>query len=144
MSGSPFTEAVGVKLMTGATIIDFSFLDEKSLLLLCHIEEEPYHVLIRVAYRKIQYEPVQEGQLPLVLEVGTRPHDDGIFPQFGFAHMTDFTPIQMEVLKANDLRGDLPARVCLVGRDRAIYKTYRLPEGWDKDKDRSVERAEEE
>lgn len=34
----------------------------------------------------------------------------------------------MEVQRASKTRGEIPARVCLLGRDRAVYKTYALPD----------------
>ena len=52
---------------------------------------------------------------------------------FAFSHISGFTPGQMEVQRASKLRGGIPARVCLLGRDRAMYKTYALPENLDGD-----------
>lgn len=46
---------------------------------------------------------------------------------FGFSHTSGFIPIQMEVQQANNLRGEIPARVCLLGRDKVMYKTWALP-----------------
>lgn len=40
-------------------------------------------------------------------------------------------PIQMEVQRASKTRGELPARVCLLGRDRTVYKTYALPDHFE-------------
>jgi len=38
-----------------------------------------------------------------------------------------FAPAQMEVMPVSSARGDLPARVCLLGADRMSYKVYALP-----------------
>ena len=46
---------------------------------------------------------------------------------FVFTHEPSFTPIQMEVQRASKLRGEVPARVYLLGRDRAMYRTYQIP-----------------
>jgi anaphase-promoting complex subunit 4 len=37
----------------------------------------------------------------------------------------------MEVVEGNSLRGDIPARVCLLGKDKVTYKVYALPRKWD-------------
>lgn len=42
--------------------------------------------------------------------------------------MTSFVPVRMEVMQASDARGGVPARVCLLGKDRVTYKVYALPE----------------
>lgn len=33
----------------------------------------------------------------------------------------------MEVMEANDSRGGVPARVCLLGKDGVSYKVFALP-----------------
>lgn len=40
-----------------------------------------------------------------------------------------FTPVQLEVLEASDIRGPTPARACLLGGDRSTYKVYALSSG---------------
>jgi len=42
-----------------------------------------------------------------------------------------FTAIQMEVQNTSKTRGNIPARVCLLGRDKAMLLTYALPEDWE-------------
>ena len=36
-------------------------------------------------------------------------------------------PVQMEVMAASSARGDLPARICLLGADRVAYRVFALP-----------------
>ncbi|KAL2181428.1 anaphase-promoting complex, cyclosome, subunit 4-domain-containing protein [Thermothelomyces heterothallicus CBS 202.75] len=147
------TRACGLGLPDGATIVDFKFLDDKSLLVLCsqkgkesiyksgkHIEaneqtEEPKSVLLRIAYQsaRMPYQEHVEGQTPPMLELGgTRK--DIVTSSYAFSNASGFTPIQMEVQRASKLRGEIPARVCLLGRDRAVLRTYALPSTLDEEK----------
>jgi anaphase-promoting complex subunit 4 len=50
------------------------------------------------------------------------------FSPMTFAHSSGFVPVSMEIKEAEDARGRVPARVCLLGRDRVTYKVYALPE----------------
>jgi anaphase-promoting complex subunit 4 len=127
-------------------IVDFKYIDDKSLLVLCSQKgkdqslretavrannqpEEPRSVLLRIAYRspRMPFQGHTEGQLPSVLELSSTG-SEGVSSCFAFSHMSGFTPIQMEVQRASNLRGEISARVCLLGRDRAMLKTYALPE----------------
>lgn len=38
----------------------------------------------------------------------------------------DFSPVRMDVHNASDARGPLPARVCLLGKDRCTYRVFEL------------------
>lgn len=91
--------------------------------------EEPGSVLVRIAYQSasVPYQEYREGQCPPVLRLDSA-EGEGICSYFGFSQMAGFTPIQMEVQRASTLRGEIPGRVCLLGRDRALCKTYALPE----------------
>ncbi|KAK4044627.1 anaphase-promoting complex, cyclosome, subunit 4-domain-containing protein [Parachaetomium inaequale] len=149
VSGPTSTRACGLGLPQGVVIVDFKYLDDKSLLVLCSQKgeteqsseaagrannqpEEPRSVLLRIAYRSphMPYQGHSGGQLPSVLELNSTGSEQAS-SCFAFSHMSGFTPIQMEVQRASKLRGEIPARVCLLGRDRAMYKTYALPEDLD-------------
>lgn len=39
--------------------------------------------------------------------------------------------MQMEVVQSNSLRGDIPARVCMLGKDKTSYKVYAIPREWE-------------
>lgn len=41
----------------------------------------------------------------------------------------------MEVVRSNSLRGDIPARVCLLGKDKVTYKVYSIPQEWESKQD---------
>ncbi|KAK4169419.1 anaphase-promoting complex, cyclosome, subunit 4-domain-containing protein [Cladorrhinum sp. PSN259] len=148
ISGIPSTRAVMIKLPRGTTIIDFGFLSGKSLLALCHINDEPKYILLRIAYHRIQYEAYADGAgMRIVDFTDEEPLEAPFFGRYGLSNMSGFTPVRMEVLRGNALRGETPPRVCLVGRDRSVYKTYKLPKGWDSDgssENREEEEEEEE
>ncbi|KAK4179671.1 anaphase-promoting complex, cyclosome, subunit 4-domain-containing protein [Triangularia setosa] len=126
------TKACGVSLPEGKSIVDFGFLDENSLLFLCCTAgDDPAYSLIRIRYRSIsllyrQYEP---GQRPSAWALDR--DDQTLFCTTGFSHLSHFTPVHMEVQKTCRLRGEIPGRVCLVGKDKAMYKTYALPKSWE-------------
>jgi anaphase-promoting complex subunit 4 len=88
-------------------------------------------VLLRIAYQSVHvpYRGYTEGQCPSEVSLNSAG-GEGISSYFAFSHLSGFTPVQMEVHRASKLRGEIPARVCLLGRDKAVYKTYALPEDW--------------
>jgi anaphase-promoting complex subunit 4 len=100
------------------------------------LAEEPRSVLVRIAYQsaRMPYQGYTTGQCPSTLELDGS-WSGGISSCFAFSAMTGFAPIQMEVQRASKLRGEIPARVCLLGRDRAVYKIYALPEGMEQGKE---------
>ncbi|KAK0736801.1 anaphase-promoting complex, cyclosome, subunit 4-domain-containing protein [Apiosordaria backusii] len=126
------TKACGVSLPEGRSIVDFGFLDENSLLLLCCTAgNNPEYSLLKIKYRSLsllyrQYEP---GHRPQTRALDR--DDQTLFSTVGFSHLSHFTPVQMEVQKTCRLHGEIPGRVCLVGKDKAMYKTYALPKSWE-------------
>ncbi|KXX79069.1 Anaphase-promoting complex subunit 4 [Madurella mycetomatis] len=146
VSGPALARACGFGVPVDTTIVDFRFLDDKSLLLLCsrggmlrtlreaasHANddpEEPKPALLHIAYQSanVPYREYTEGRRPPVMELDNIG-DDGFSSWFGFSSASSFAPAHMEVQRANDLRGEIPARICLLGRDRMVYKIYALPE----------------
>ncbi|KAM7209237.1 Anaphase-promoting complex, cyclosome, subunit 4 domain containing protein [Naviculisporaceae sp. PSN 640] len=113
-----------LKLPDEGTIIDLKFLDDSSLLVLCRQKESATPVLLRADYQsgKVKYSTSQRRSTAV---------SDRIWTTVGFSDMTGFVPVQMEVQKASNLRDWIPARVCLLGRDNAAYRTYQLPVDWD-------------
>ncbi|KAK4190457.1 anaphase-promoting complex subunit 4 [Podospora australis] len=133
VSTPPHTTAYGVKFPKNTSIVDFSFLDEKSLLLLCHQKEkDPAYSLVRLEYRttNIPRKDYVEGQPP-ALKALRSLNSAGVCSSTTFAHLAGFSPVQMVVQKSSNARGKMPGRVCLVGRDRGVYKTYALPKEWE-------------
>lgn len=134
----------------GKSIVDFGFLDENSLLLLCctagksrhyksakclkltiAIGDNPGFSLIKISHQSatLLYRHYEAGQRPSLRPLDM--DDQTLFCTRGFSHLSHFTPVQMMVQKSCSLRGEIPGRVCLVGKDRAMYKTYALPRSWE-------------
>src|SRR5690349_1662872 len=86
--------------------------------------EEPRSVLVRILYHSahVSYTEYTEGRCPSILQLNG-PGTEGIGSYFTFSHPSGFIPIQVVVQRASQLRGEIPARVCLLGRDRATYRT---------------------
>lgn len=95
-----------------ARVLDLQFLDDRYLLLLCQAADgtaPPY--LVRTPFQRS------------AAGVG----GGGIARELAFPEdLTAFAPVQMEVLGANDARGEVPDRVSLLGRDRASCKVFAL------------------
>lgn len=99
-------------LMGGAPgrIVDVKFLDEDVLLALwAYAAGAPQ--LVSVRYRHY---------LSSAAAAATRLEFDEDLSAFG--------PLRMEAMRANDARGGVPARVCLLGRDEVSYKVFALPD----------------
>ncbi|GAB1320294.1 hypothetical protein MFIFM68171_10504 [Madurella fahalii] len=129
VSGAASTRTCGFGLPDDTTIVDFKYLDDKSLLLLCNRREEPKSALLHIAYQSanVPYGGYTEGQCPPVMELDGIGND-GVSAWFAFSTTSSFSPVLMEVQRASNLRGEIPARICLLGRDRMMYKVYALPE----------------
>lgn len=133
ISGVPSTRGCGVVLPSDTNVVDFKFLNGSGLLVLCHRKQEPAYVLLRILHQAsaFPYTSSQGSQSLRWLDLGNIPDDGkGVYLTYSFSRMGAFTPVQMEVLKESKARGDIPARVCLLGRDRAHCKVYALPEDW--------------
>lgn len=149
VGGATATKACGFELPGSVTVVDLKYLDDEFLLVLCNqrgairlpdqiVEyangeiDEPRSVLLRIAYQSphMPYQAQIEGRTPPVLNLdGTG--DGRIASCYSFSHMSGFIPIQMEVQKASTLRGEVPARICLLGRDRTMLKTYSVSNDLD-------------
>ncbi|KAL2141101.1 hypothetical protein VTI28DRAFT_2791 [Corynascus sepedonium] len=132
IGGATATKACGFELPGSVTVVDLKYLDDEFLLVLCNQRDEPRSVLLRIAYQSphMPYQAQIEGRTPPVLNLdGTG--DGRIASCYSFSHMSGFTPIQMEVQKASTLRGEVPARICLLGRDRTMLKTYSVSSDLD-------------
>ncbi|KAK4650360.1 hypothetical protein QC762_706750 [Podospora pseudocomata] len=126
------TRACGLSVPEGKSIVDFGFLNENSLLLLCCTAgDNPGFSLIKISYQSatLLYRHYEAGQRPSLRPLDM--DDQTLFCTRGFSHLSHFTPVQMMVQKSCSLRGEIPGRVCLVGKDRAMYKTYALPRSWE-------------
>jgi anaphase-promoting complex subunit 4 len=94
---------------------------------------EATHVLLRIAYQSalLPFSQRWQDQPVGTIDLGSPKAGRRLGMSFGFAKTDGFVPIQMEVQSGSRARGDIPARVCLLGRDKSSYKTYALPEDWE-------------
>lgn len=157
-SGDTSTTTAGLELPRDVTILDFKFLDDSSLLILCSMKcmSDSYveigritltrntaHTgqptqLLRIAYQSsgLSFSAYRQGTAPSVVEIGISDMEKStnkLYMSFRFPKTAGFTPVQMEVERATKVRGDIPNRVCLLGRGNAQYRTYALPEDWEMD-----------
>ncbi|KAK0711407.1 anaphase-promoting complex, cyclosome, subunit 4-domain-containing protein [Lasiosphaeris hirsuta] len=133
ISGSPATCACSLSLPKDAAIIDFKFLNDTVLLVLCHCKDRPPLTLLRIEYRSklMPYSDYRKDQSLQNLELEPLVGKTKMYLSFEFSRIGSFTPIQMEVQNASTARGNIPARICLLGRDKVGYKNYALSEGWE-------------
>ncbi|KAK3692238.1 anaphase-promoting complex, cyclosome, subunit 4-domain-containing protein [Podospora appendiculata] len=126
------TEVLGLELPKGITIIDFKFLDDLNLLILCHHNDDAGPVLLKLVYRAhtMVYRDYTIGKAPRTEKLGTS-RTGSAFSTFRFSDMAGFTPVQMDVQRGSKAKGEMPARVCLLGRDKTVYRTYALPADWE-------------
>ncbi|KXH66934.1 anaphase-promoting complex component Cut20/Apc4 [Colletotrichum salicis] len=114
-------------------IAEVKFMNSTTLILLVNRQGKPANVMmVPIQSPSINYVPYQENNLP-----GSTPLSTQI--QAGLVTKTlpedpSFTPIRMDVQHATDARGEVPARVCLLGASRSVYKVFSLASGYD-DKD---------
>lgn len=128
----------------GNKITDIKFLDGKLLVMLMtrigkHFprpgrpnspnpttaDEKQTIVKLPLSAPQLEYSPYEEGSLPPALSLDHIP-DTPQQPAAVFALPEDrnFVPVQLEVHRSTDARGELPARLCLLSRDRTILRVF--------------------
>lgn len=50
------------------------------------------------------------------------------FKEYRLPEDQTIRPIKMEVYEARNVRGDTPARICLLGKNRTALRTFSFPE----------------
>lgn len=111
---------------TDSRVVDIKFLNGEVLLALCHSEGQQPHLLrILIQPKDTRYQPAQSG-------IASPSHDAPAPPsilRMDFAEdLASFVPVRMEVMEADNSRGGVPARVCLLGGGGVSYKVFALPE----------------
>ncbi|KAJ3942400.1 uncharacterized protein N0V96_007898 [Colletotrichum fioriniae] len=132
ISSSVATTVAALSVDNGR-IAEVKFMDSTTLVLLVNRQGKPANVImVPIQSPGISYVPYQENNLPVStplskqLQAGlvttTLPEDQS------------FTPMRMDVQNSTNARGEVPARVCLLGANRSVYKVFSLASGHD-DKD---------
>jgi hypothetical protein len=131
------------------TLIDFAFIDNTSLILLCkesgesNISAHPVvlvpvlvpsltpfpdatTVLVSVPFRQhtIQYSPYDPANTPEASNIPTDGFPSFILPE----EQQAMNPVRMEVLDSSDTYGDIPKRICLLESNLGTLRTFTLPE----------------
>jgi anaphase-promoting complex subunit 4 len=78
----------------------------------------------------LPYEDHSDGKIPK----GLRFEAENLSDLLSVARVPSgagFVPIHMEVVEASAQRGDIPSRVCILGKDKVTYKVYSLPRNWE-------------
>ena len=79
--------------------------------------------------RLLRYSPFEGETLPEEMRV-TSEQVQTAFDPLKLADSVDFIPVHMEVHQASNARGEIPARICLLGKDRSACKLFVLPDRW--------------
>ncbi|ROV94685.1 hypothetical protein VSDG_06139 [Cytospora chrysosperma] len=115
---------------TDSRVVDIKFLNGEVLLALCHSEGQRPHLLrILIQPKDTRYQPAQSG-------IASPSHDAPAPPSILRMDLAEdlaedlasFVPVRMEVMEADNSRGGVPARVCLLGSGGVSYKVFALPE----------------
>ncbi|KAL7942047.1 anaphase-promoting complex, cyclosome, subunit 4 domain-containing protein [Trichoderma barbatum] len=108
------------------SLVDMKFLDDKTLLLFC-VNTDNAPIVLSVPIQdesKLIYNPYNATNPAQVSALtSTKLFSKYHLPTSHHA----LRPIRMEVHDRSQVRGDLPARVCLLGSNRTTWRTYRFP-----------------
>lgn len=94
------------------------------------VEPDSAYILLNIPFQSLSYTAYENNRVPEPLRIAEEDIGD-VFSPANFGQMLSFAPTQMQVVEASSSRGDMPARVCLLGRDRSTYKVFALPERWE-------------
>lgn len=141
----PISTGVAGLSISAGRVLDFKFLDEHSLLVLwansrktvVALAEAPSShctdsslLLLNIPYQSLPYEDQTDEKTPIELRLEAENLSD-VLCVAKIPSGAGFVPVHMEVVEASSQRGDIPPRVCLLGKDKATYKVYSLPRGWE-------------
>ncbi|KAH6671548.1 anaphase-promoting complex component Cut20/Apc4 [Plectosphaerella plurivora] len=115
----------------GNKITDIKFLDGKILVILMTriTDEKQAIVKLPLSAPQLEYSPYEEGTLPAALsleDILNTPEQPATV--FALPEDRNFVPVQLEVHRSTDARGELPARVCLLSRDRTTLRVFSFEE----------------
>ncbi|KAI9167373.1 Coatomer subunit delta [Paramyrothecium foliicola] len=104
-------------------IIDLKFLNDQKLLVLCQATDgAPAIISVPVQSTELPYSDYDSENASSIPPVSA---DE--FPSYSFLSDKMKRPVGMEVHDKSDVRGEIPARVCLLDANRIILRTFSLP-----------------
>jgi anaphase-promoting complex subunit 4 len=125
-----------------AKVLDLKFLYEDSLLVLLSLKRKsqasPSRTVLtyeaeQLRIVKIPHQSDQLGYQDYIPGTSSSPHvlstDQiiSVFPNMLVPVQKSFVPVQMEVKESSSERGNVPARICLLGDDLETYQVFALP-----------------
>ncbi|GJC86577.1 anaphase-promoting complex subunit 4 [Colletotrichum liriopes] len=125
---SNVTTTVAALSVDDGRIVEAKFLNSSTLILLVSKQGKPANIVtIPVQSPNIPYIPYQEGNLPTAAALSQQLKGDDTTATL--PEDASFKPVCMDVQDASDARGEVPARVCVLGANRAAYKVFSLGAG---------------
>ncbi|KAF6806842.1 anaphase-promoting complex component cut20 apc4 [Colletotrichum sojae] len=123
ISSNVTTAVVSLSIEEGK-IVELKFLNGITLVLLVGHQGRPASIItIPIQSQSLIYTPYQEGNLPSPIPISKV---QGGYKTAVLPEDASFTPVRMDVQDAADARGEVPARICLLGSNRSTYKVYAL------------------
>ncbi|KAF4971685.1 hypothetical protein FSARC_1563 [Fusarium sarcochroum] len=105
------------------TLIDFKFLNDETLVILCNDQDNALQVIcVPINPEKLSYSDYDPNNPSETSRVSV---DD--FTTYSFPENSISKPLRMEVNDRNDVRGEMPARVCVLESNRTTLKTFSFP-----------------
>ncbi|KAI5459994.1 anaphase-promoting complex, cyclosome, subunit 4-domain-containing protein [Mariannaea sp. PMI_226] len=105
------------------SLIDFEFLNDETLVILCGSKDNAPQVLyVPIQPDKISYgsyDPASPNSIPTISA------DDLIV--YSFPETPTLQPVRMSVHDKSDIRGEVPARICLLESNCTTMRTFALP-----------------
>ncbi|KZL83781.1 anaphase-promoting complex component cut20 apc4 [Colletotrichum incanum] len=127
---SNVTTTVAALSIDDGKIVEAKFLNSSTLILLVTKPGKPANIVtIPVQSPNILYVPYQEGNLPTAAALSQQLKGNDTTATL--PEDPSFMPVRMDVQDASDARGEVPARVCVLGANRTAYKVFSLGPGPD-------------
>uniref|UniRef100_A0A0D2XZN0 Anaphase-promoting complex subunit 4 n=1 Tax=Fusarium oxysporum (strain Fo5176) TaxID=660025 RepID=A0A0D2XZN0_FUSOF len=105
------------------TLIDLKFLNDETLVILSNSQDNgPQVVCVPIRTERLtyaDYDPNRLSETPCVSVDG--------FTAYSFPEKSVSRPLRMEVNDRNNVRGDMPPRVCVLESNRTTIKTFTFP-----------------
>ncbi|EGX89143.1 anaphase-promoting complex component Cut20/Apc4 [Cordyceps militaris CM01] len=107
-------------------VIDLCFLDATTLVILCAGTDpnKPVILTVPVEANATLYEPYAEDASPD--SIAGMPLDATGCTQYHLPEECAMRPVRMEVHSEQAVRGQIPARICLLGSNRTTWRTFTL------------------
>ncbi|KAG6040531.1 hypothetical protein E4U41_000244 [Claviceps citrina] len=106
------------------TLVDAKFLNDKTLVLVCNGKDSNRTVVLLLSLQSpdIAYTPYDETNAETAPAVVCAASTEYLLPP-----EYEMRPVRMEVHDRMNLRGEIPARICLLASDRVTWRAFTLP-----------------